>query len=263
MTTHERLAFAVEMARRAGDVGMAHFRKLDELQIESKGHQDMVSNADKELETIIRAAIAEQFPEDGILGEEHGREAGRSGFTWVIDPIDGTANFVRGIPAWCVVIACVDADGPVVGVTHEPATSETFAAGRGLGCTLNGRPVRVSTSKSLASGSMGVGFSNRVEVAPILKFMAALTDEGGVFFRNASGALMLSYVAAGRLIGYAEPHMNAWDCVAGFLQITEAGGQVHPFETEPMLERGGVAIAGADGVYDRTLELALAAFTPE
>jgi myo-inositol-1(or 4)-monophosphatase len=263
MAFEDRLDFAIETARRAGEVGLAHFRRLETLQIESKGHQDMVSNADRELETLVRDAIAATFPDDGIVGEEHGRTPGTSGYTWIIDPIDGTANFVRGIPAWCVVIACVDAAGPVVGVTHEPSVGETFAASRGGGATLNGKPMNASPSRSLADGSMGVGFSNRVEVAPILRFIDALTGEGGVFYRNASGALMLAYVAAGRLIGYAEPHMNPWDCVAGLLQIEEAGGETYPVAPETMLAEGGPVIAGAAGVYERTRRLALEAFRPE
>ena len=261
MPYQDRLAFAVDIARRAGDAGMVHFRALENLTIESKGHQDMVSNADRELETLIRKGIAAAYPDDGIIGEEHGPVTGSSGFTWIIDPIDGTANFVQGIPAWCVVVACVDEKGPVIGVTHEPSAGETFAAARGSGATLNGKPMRVSNSRSLSDGSMGVGFSNRVEVSPILKFIDALTADGGVFFRNASGALMMAYVAAGRLIGYAEPHMNPWDCVAGILQIEEAGGRVFPVEPEVMLDRGGPVIAAADGVFDRTRELAEHAFS--
>ena len=262
MTTSisERLNFTINLARQAGEVGMTHFRHLDKLEIEQKGHQDLVSNADRELEDIIRDAIAETYPDDGIVGEEYGRVKTKSGYTWIIDPIDGTANFVSGIPAWCVVIACVDATGAVVGVTHEPSVGETFAAARGMGTKLNGQPLKVSASQSLAKGSMGCGFSNRTEVEPILAFLHALTGEGGVYFRNASGALMLAYVAAGRLIGYAEPHMNPWDCVAGLLQIEEAGGKSLPADPAEMLANGAPVIAGCPGVYDKTLELATKAF---
>lgn len=263
MTTSlvDRLAFTTALALRAGKAGMAHFRKLDELTIESKGHQDMVSNADREVEILIRDALAKAYPGDGIIGEEYGRVQSTTGYCWIIDPIDGTANFVNGIPAWCVVIACVDQNNPIIGVTHEPSVGETFAAARGLGATVNGRPMSVSGSGSLGDGSMGVGFSNRTEVAPILGFLKSLTADGGVFYRNASGALMLSYVAAGRLIGYAEPHMNPWDCVAGLLQIEEAGGLIHPVDPEAMLRDGGPVVTACPGVFDRTCELATAAFS--
>ena len=102
----QRMHFAIDLARRAGELGLKYFRDLENLTIESKGHQDLVSDGDREVELFIRAAIAEAYPADGIIGEEHAPVAGKTDHVWVIDPIDGTANFVRGIPAWCVVIAC-------------------------------------------------------------------------------------------------------------------------------------------------------------
>src|SRR4051794_24118806 len=121
-----RLDVALGIAREAGELGLRHFRSLELLSIQSKGHQDLVSNADREVELFIRAAIARWFPDDGIVGEEHAPTPGTSGHVWVIDPIDGTANFVRGIPAWCVVIACVDQGITEIGIIHEPSTGETF-----------------------------------------------------------------------------------------------------------------------------------------
>jgi len=255
-TVADRLAFTIELSHRAGAAGVVHFKALDKLEIESKGHQDLVSNADREVETLIRDALAKAYPGDGIIGEEHGPVESTTGYTWIIDPIDGTANFVRGIPAWCVVIACVDGDGALLGVTYEPSVGETFAAGRGLGATLNGKPMSVSGSQSLSDGTMGVGFSHRTEVTQIIRLSEDLVSDGGIFFRNASGALMLAYVAAGRLIGYVEPHMNPWDCVAGLLQITEAGGQSQPVAPDVMLKDGGPVITSCPGVFERTCELA-------
>lgn len=257
----DRLSFANQLARRAGEAGMAYFRKRDDLTIENKGHQDLVSNADREVETLIRDALVQAYPGDGLIGEEHGRVQSTTGYAWVIDPIDGTANFIAGIPAWCVVIACVKDARAIVGVTHEPNIGETFTAARGLGATLNGKPMSVSSSDSLAAGSMGVGFSNRTKVAPVLRFIRDMTGEGGVFFRNASGALMLSYVAAGRLLGYVEPHMNPWDCVAGLLQIEEAGGLVLPVDPATMLRQGGPVVTACPGVFEPTRTLATAAFS--
>jgi myo-inositol-1(or 4)-monophosphatase len=255
-----RLEFTIELARRAGDLGMTFFRELDKLTIESKGHQDLVSNGDREVELFIRAALAAQYPDDGIVGEEHAPVEGKSGYIWVIDPIDGTANFVRGIPAWTVVIACVKDNAAVVGVVHEPSTGETFAARRGGGAFLNGRPIQVSNAKSIAEGSIGVGFNNRTEARKVVPLIASLIGEGGVFFRNASGALMLSYVASGRLIGYSEEHMNAWDCLAAMLIIEEAGGIVEPFNRGDVIRNGTIAIAGGKGVFGKIRELSAAAF---
>jgi myo-inositol-1(or 4)-monophosphatase len=256
-----RYEFAIDLGRRAGDLGMTFFRSAETLKVESKGHQDLVSNGDREVELFVRAAISEAFPQDGIVGEEHAPKEGRSGFVWVIDPIDGTANFVRGIPAWCVAIACVHDKRTVVGVIHEPSANECFSARRGGGAFLNGRPITVSKSTSLADGSVGTGFSNRREARRIVPVIEALLAEGGVFFRNASGALMLAYVAAGRLIGYCEEHMNAWDCLAGLLMVEEAGGRILPPDGSTMVEQGTMVLAAAPGVYDRLAEITAKGFS--
>lgn len=255
-----RLRFCIALAQAAGEVGLGFFRELDKLTIESKGHQDLVSNGDKEVELFIRAGIARQYPDDGIVGEEHAPVAGSSGYTWVIDPIDGTANFVRGIPAWAVVIACMKDGRAVVGVVHVPSTSETFHARLGGGAFLNERPIKVSSSTGLDDGTVGVGYNGRVNAGAVVPVIAAVIADGGVFFRNASGAIMLSYVAAGRLIGYTEEHMNAWDCVAAMLVIEEAGGIVEPFNRGDVLKHGTVAIAGGPGVFGRLRAISAAAY---
>ena len=192
-----RMRFARDIAVRAGELGLSYFRRLDTLTIESKGHQDLVSDGDRDVETFIRAAIAKEYPGDGIVGEEHANVAGASGYVWVIDPIDGTANFVRGIPAWTVVIAGVR-DGVLdVGVIQEPSTGETFYGRRGGGAFLNGKSIRTSTATDFTTGSIGTGFSNRRDPHNVARLIDLILDEGGVFYRNASGALMLAYVAVG------------------------------------------------------------------
>ena len=257
-----RLNLARRIAVEAGKLGLTYFKRLEELTITSKGHQDMVSEADRDLETFLRAEIAKAFPDDAILGEEHGVTDGTSGFTWVLDPIDGTANFVAGIPAWCVVVACTNQTETVAGVIHDPNANETFAASLDGGVTMNGKPVKTATARSLKEGSVGIGTSNRIEWQPTVTLIASLMADGGVYFRNASGALMLAYVAAGRLIGYCEQHMNAWDCVAGLLMVREAGGKTNSVATQAMLRNGGLVVAGAAGVFDRLETLASTAFNP-
>jgi myo-inositol-1(or 4)-monophosphatase len=249
MTAERRHSFALRIARQAGELGLRHFRALDRLTIESKGHQDLVTNADREVETLIRKAIATEFPDDGIVGEEHGRTGGTSGHVWVIDPIDGTANFVAGIPAWCVSIACCRGGVAHTGVIFEPASGEMFSARRGAGACVNDRPMRASASGSLTKGSVGTGFSNRAEADNIVGVIGDLIASGGVFYRNASGALMLAYVAAGRLIGYVEEHMNAWDCLAGLLMVEEAGGRIAQPDPATAIDRGTVVIAGGAAVF--------------
>lgn len=261
MTSHsERLNFARELAERAGQLGMEFFRKLDTLTIEAKGHQDLVSEADREVELFVRRELEKAYPDDGVIGEEHAPKAGTTGYDWVIDPIDGTANFVRGIPAWCVVIACARNGVTVTGVIHEPATGETFYGEKGGGAFLNGKPIRVTTSSSLGDGSLGIGFSSRRETSAVPGLIADLLAKGGVFYRNASGALMLAYVASGRLLGYIENHMNAWDCLAGLLLIEEAGGRIVTPDATTVLAEGTVIVAGGADVYDDIFALCAKTF---
>lgn len=258
-----RLMLARRIAEEAGALGLVYFSRLGQLTVTSKGHQDMVSEADRDLETFLRAEIGKVFPDDGILGEEHGLSTGASGYTWVLDPIDGTANFVNGIPAWSVVVACVTDEDTILGVIHEPNSKETFAASLGGGATLNGKPMRASSATSLTQGSVGVGLSNRVDWRPAVRFITDLMNEGGLFFRNASGAIMLAYAASGRLLGYVEEHMNAWDCAAGLLMVREAGGRVHRIGSAELLEKGSVIITGGAGVHDAIDRIARKAFSLE
>ena len=255
-----RMRFARDLAVRAGELGLSYFRRLDTLTIESKGHQDLVSQADREVELFIRAAIAADYPQDGIVGEEHASVAGLTGYVWVIDPIDGTANFVRGIPAWCVVIACALHGETVVGVIYEPSTGETFHGRLGGGAFVNGKPIRTSAATSIEEGSVGTGFSNRADTENVAVLIRMLMADGGVFFRNASGALMLAYVAAGRLLGYVEEHMNAWDCLAGMLLVEEAGGTVLKPDPKTVLQDGTLVISGGKGVFAKLRELCSEAF---
>lgn len=255
-----RLGFAKELARIAGEKAMIYFQSVGDLIIEQKGAQDLVSNADKDVETFIRAAMAEQFPNDGIVGEEQGDVIGTSGYTWVIDPIDGTANFLTAIPAWCVVLACVHDDQTKIGVVFEPSNDEMFWGVKGHGAYLNDAPIKVASTTGLNVGSTGVGMNGRTETDLIVRFIEALVAKGGIFYRNASGALMLSYVAAGRLIGYSEPHMNAWDCLAAQLLIAEAGGMVEEQSANSMLENGGRVVVGTPDVFDELVSMSNDAF---
>lgn len=250
-----RTEFAVDLARRAGDLALDYFHKLDTLTIESKGHQDLVSEADREDELFVRRELAKAYPDDGVIGEEHAPTKGTTGFDWIIDPIDGTASFVAGIPQWCVIIQGALNGEAQVCVIHEPVSNETFHAYRGGGAKLNGRPISVSAVTSVADGATGVGFNNRTRALNIIPVVAEIVERNGIFFRNGSGGLMLCYVAAGRLIGYVEEHMNAWDCLGGLMLIEEAGGKSHRPDAATVLSKGTVVIAGGAGVYDELTEI--------
>ncbi len=258
--TSDRLSAAKSIAREAGAMALDFFRDISALDIKSKGAQDMVSNADLEVETFVRARIADQFPDDGIVGEEHENVASQSGWTWVIDPIDGTANFVRGIPQWCVILACVHQDKTRIGVIFEPSTQEMFWGSEGEGAFVNDTKLAVARTEGLHDGSVGIGMNGRVETHMAAAVIAILSEKGGIFFRNASGGLMLAYVAAGRLIGYSEPHMNAWDCLAGQLLIAEAGGRVEVQSATDMLEHGGRVVAGSPDIFDELLAMSEVAY---
>ena len=245
----QRKDFATRVCQMAGDLALTYFRNRDNLIVDSKGAQDWVSEADKDVETFIRHEILKAWPDDGIIGEEHGRHVGTSGFDWVIDPIDGTTNFVNGIPAWTIVLAGVFDDRTEIGVIHDPNVSETFVAERGGGASLNGKKISVATDVQLEAGTVSVGYSNRVQPENVLPVIAALIENGAMYHRNASGALSLAYVAAGRLLGYVEEHMNAWDCLAGQLLVQEAGGAIEKQSASDMIRDGGRVVVSTPDVF--------------
>ena len=137
-------------------MALDHFQKVDELEVSEKTRNDFVSNADRGVEILIREAIARDFPEDGVLGEEYGHEPGPSGITWVIDPIDGTANFVRGRPHWCVSIACLSGAQIMAGCIYDPVHDELYLAGSATASTRNGRPIHVTTTEEIGRATVGV-----------------------------------------------------------------------------------------------------------
>lgn len=257
----ERRDFAIEVCEEAGVIAQNYFADRDSLVVDQKGAQDWVSEADKNVETFIRQRIEEAWPEDGVFGEEHGAVTGESGFDWVIDPIDGTTNFVNGIPAWTIVLAGVIEGKTTIGVIRDPNVDETFVATRGEGAILNGSRMRVASGVALRDGTVAVGYSNRIETRHVVPVIADLVEHGAMFHRNASGALSLAYVAAGRLLGYVEEHMNAWDCLAGQLLVSEAGGVIEDQNADVMIRDGGRVIVGTPDVFETLLEIAESAWS--
>ncbi len=257
-----RYAEARRIAAEAGALALDYFRRFDGLNVEVKGHQDFVSEADKNVEGFVRKAIAAAFPEDGIVGEEEAPKAGSSGLVWVIDPIDGTTNFIHGIPGWTVVLAGAVGRHTEFGVIHDPNHDEMYHARRGRGAFCNDRRLSVLHGRDLRRGSLGVGFSGRTSAGGIKRLVPAIIDAGGIFYRNASGALSLAYVAAGRLLGYVEEHMNAWDCIAGQLMVAEAGGVVEDQDASGMVAQGGRVIVATPETWDEVLAIAEAAYAP-
>lgn len=254
----DRLTFACETALKAGELALGYFNNLGALTIQSKGVQDMASEADVNTELLIREAVAAAYPDDEFLGEESNESfvPDPDKGTWIIDPIDGTQPFVNGIRSWCISIAYFESNKLRVGVIYDPTSDELFAARSAGGATLNGKPIRASAATGLGDGLVCVGFSNRVAPEDTLGPLERLMRANGMYHRNGSGALSLAYVAAGRLIGYFEPHMNSWDFAAGAILIQEAGGRTNDClpDQETMIA-GGPVIAAADGVFDDLLKV--------
>jgi myo-inositol-1(or 4)-monophosphatase len=251
-----RLEHAQAIAREAGNIAMSYFSRRDELAVETKANpQDVFSVADRNVETRIREMVAGAFPADGFLGEEFGVTEGSSGFTWVVDPIDGTSPFIYGLPTWCVSISLLHEGRTMAGVIYAPPTDEMFGCMKGAGATLNGRPMVLGAETTLRTGLTGLGANFRVPRETIVNFVDGLMEIGGVFIRNGSGALMLAHVAAGRLVAYYEPHMNSWDCLAGMLMVREAGGWAGEFPDGDSLLDGGPVIVAAPGAIHELQEL--------
>ncbi|TKT68685.1 inositol monophosphatase family protein [Rhizobium sp. LC145] len=247
--TVKRHRLAQEIAIEAGRVALEYFRNRESLVVETKNNpQDLVSIADREVENLIRARIAAILAEDGFLGEESGLVHGSSGYTWVVDPIDGTSPFINGMPNWCVSIAVLHENRPVVGVIYVPCYDELYSGASGFGATLNGKPLKLDASKNIRNAVTGIGANHHVRPDIVGKMVKDLLEGGGNFVRIGSGALTLAYVAAGRLVGYYEPHMHAWDCLAGYCLVQEAGGWHLPFPVEgDGLTTGSMVLAAGPG----------------
>jgi myo-inositol-1(or 4)-monophosphatase len=250
-----RLTLAQTAARAAGAHALALFADRASLTIETKiDALDMVSRADREAEDIIRAHVRAAFPDDGFLGEEGGAQPGTSGFTWIMDPIDGTVPFVSGLPHWCVAIALETPTRTEAGAIFHPLQDEMFTARHGHGAFLNGERMQISPAKRITNSMTGIGASHRTSAEHVAAVLQALMRKSGMFYRSGSGALMLCHVAAGRLGGYYEPHMNVWDCLAGLLMVREAGGRTLPMPADA-IAKGGPVLAAAPGVWDDLLEV--------
>jgi myo-inositol-1(or 4)-monophosphatase len=243
-----RLDAATRIAKQAGDKALEYFLARNQLEISHKAAQDRVSEADRTVETLIRDAILSAFPDDALLGEEHGSTSGRSPFLWVIDPIDGTTPFLAGLADWCVSIAVAVEGEPVIGVIEAPRHRETWVAARGRGASVNGAPLRINPQADLTSGMFAFGGSLRCDPAETGGFVTRLMQAGCIAFHNGSGALMTAYVAGSRLVGYYDAHIKPWDCFAGLVMVSEAGGVFH-FGGADRLQNGGPLLAGAPEAF--------------
>lgn len=249
----ERYAFAKRVALAAAQRAMAFYTRRSSLIVEHKGSdlQDVVSIADQDVEAFIRGELAMHFPDDGIVGEEGGSGGLQARCIWVIDPIDGTACFLNGLQNWCVSIGLLVDGEPLLGAIADANHDELFHGFVGRGAFVNDTPLQAHGARHVGEGLVGVGTTHRPGKENFLPFISRLLDDGGMFVRNGSGALMTAYVAAGRLIGYYETHLKSWDCLAGLVLVREAGGRSNDFLLGDGLLGGNPYLVAAPGVYEQ------------
>lgn len=248
---HGMLNIAVRAARRAGEIMLRQWNQLDALQITDKGRHDYVTHVDLMAEEAIVEMIHDHYPEHAILAEERGA-VGEHEYTWIIDPLDGTTNYLHGFPVFAVSIAVTKGNDLQYGVVYDPLRQEIFTATRGEGAQLDGRRIRVSRRTQLGGSLIATGFPYKL-TGPMtdryLEMLRAVMLESSGVRRPGSAALDLCYVAAGRVDGFWELGLSKWDVAAGALIIREAGGRVSDFEgTDKYLDSGNV-VAGNPKVY--------------
>ena len=208
---------------------------------------DPVSDADRASEAAIVALLCAERPGDGILGEEGAAVAGTSGRRWVVDGLDGTQNYLAGLPLWCVAVGLEDADGPAVGAVCDPLRGELFSAARGAGATAGGGRVAVRAGVALEAATVSTYVAARKIAPPAAHTaLAALSDVAGALRIPGCGSLELAWVAAGRLDGWVQPNVDPWDWVPGCVLVREAGGRAEVLAGDPpWFVAGDAALAGA------------------
>ena len=238
-------------ARNAGNTLIRKMSNLEKIKVEKKGHNDFVSDADLAAERAVITTVQKHYPDHAFHAEESG-VTGESDYVWIIDPLDGTTNYLHGFPVFCVSIA-VEVKGRIEhAVVYDPMRQELFTASRGEGAQLDGRRIRVSGQTQLDNSLIGTGFPFRTQGEPLGPYLAmlekVLSNTSGVR-RPGAAALDLCYVAAGRLDAFWETGLKAWDLAAGSLIIREAGGIVSGLDgSENFLETGHV-LCGTPKIY--------------
>lgn len=247
---------ATGIAFEAGAIAMRYFTGVEALAVSMKGRQDWLTAGDGAVEAHIRRRLAEIFPNDAVLGEEGGGSVADK--LWIIDPIDGTANFAHHDRNWCVSIAFVHGGVPEIGVVYAPALGEMFVGRRGHGATLNGDPVKVAPTDDVGRASIELGWSARRPHSAYLAIVEKLWTTGVSVRRSASGALGMVYVAAGRTDGYLELHINSWDVAAGYVIAREAGASLNDFFSGDAIMMGNPIVCTAPGIAGDLSEIAVA-----
>ena len=253
---HPTVNIAVRAARAAGDVVLRYHNQIDLLTIENKSENDFVSEVDKAAEKAIINEIKKAFPEHSILGEETGEILGDSSYQWVIDPLDGTTNYLHGFPQYAISIALFENKVTTHGVVYDPFKEELYTASKGEGAYLNDERMRVTSTNGLQNTLIGTGFPFRhpQHLDCYLKTFKAIHPHVSGIRRAGSAALDLAYLAAGRLDGFWEIGLNIWDIAAGSLLVKEAGGFIGDFSGRDQYMETGNVVAGNAEAYKALLK---------
>jgi myo-inositol-1(or 4)-monophosphatase len=257
---HPMLGIAVKAARRAGAIINRAARDVDILPVTRKRYNDFVTEVDKAAERAVIEILHKTYPEHAILAEESGAlpgSAGKSEFTWIIDPLDGTTNFIHGFPQYAVSIGLRHKGILTQGVVYDPAKNELFTASRGRGAYLNDRRIRVSRRTQMGDALIGTGFPFRdfQSLDEYLAMFREITARTAGIRRAGAAALDIAYVAAGRLDGFWEMGLSPWDMAAGALLVTEAGGLVGDFRGEPDYLASGRIVCGNPKIFAQLLQV--------
>lgn len=230
----------VKAARLAGNVLLRSINKLDALNVVEKDRMDYASEVDADAEKVIVKELRRAYPDYAVVGEEGGSQ-GKGRYTWVIDPLDGTSNYLRGFPHYCVSIALVDNGEPTDAVIFDPLRNDLFTASKGAGAQLNERRIRVADRKDLSGTLICTGFPprERSRATAQLKCVNELLAQAEDVRRTGSAALDLAYVACGRLDAYFEAGVKDWDVAAGVLLVREAGGRICDYKGAPTARLDG------------------------
>src|SRR5690242_12496964 len=244
----QRIRFVQSLAREAGALARRYFRREIGFVAEAKGPQDFVSAADHAVEALIVERLSAEFPGEALLAEESGGEIGRN--LWVIDPIDGTINFVHGVRYWCISIGFIVGGERRLGVIYDPSLDELFWAVKGEGAWCDEVRLHISPRDRIDHALVCAGYVPRHGLEEHLAVKRRLHEAGAAVKDMGAGALMLSHVAAGRFDAFVEPHMHPWDASAGLLLVEESGGRVHPYPGPAGIASGGPVIASAPGIFN-------------
>jgi myo-inositol-1(or 4)-monophosphatase len=257
------LHIAIRAARRAGNIIVRATRDLDVVAVKEKAANDFVSEVDREAEQAIIRTLRDAYPGHAILAEESG-ESGRSEYRWIIDPLDGTTNFLHGFPQYAVSIALMHRGVVTQAVVYDPTRNDLFTATRGAGAFLNDRRIRVSRRSHLKTSLIGTGFPFRQleHLEAYLGMLRSVMVSTAGVRRAGSAALDLAYVAAGRLDGFWELGLSPWDIAAGSLLVTEAGGLIGDLEGEQGYMESGHVVAGNPKVFVELLQTLSRHLTP-